>query len=319
MKTNCKKIVLLSILCCLMVIGGLTSGKKASAQSGVYLPSTSKTFGPAKASSSFTVSGSGTWNAVSTCSWIRLTNSSGNGYGTVKFDMLENTSTTSSRSGQILVTCSTGVVGFYTVTQTKFVEQLTISTSSVTVPYGSINSKGGYESASGSMTFISNCNWTATCSSWIHLAATSGTRADSGKNLTFTADTNTTATSRSGFIKITTSTGIMKTCTVTQEKTQYIEMITEANGAVPDSCSKIHLKFYTSKKWFISKDGDFVSFSQMSGGPGAYVSVDQESGESGYAYVTATLEPNDTKEDRMSLIYIYAANQVYVIYINQAG
>lgn len=181
-----------------------------------------------------------------------------------------------------------------------------------------------------------------------------------------------------------------------QEKTEYIKIVTEACGAVTDNKSQIRLEFFTSKKWSITKDGSFVSFSQTSGGPGVYsviitinenntyntricnyslallevgivknyiivqspssipaiqlesnwynvscrggrilipfyaqtsweiitngyISVDQESGESGYAYVTATLEPNDTKMDRFLYIYIIAADQTYWITINQAG
>jgi len=126
------------------------------------------------------------WTAVSGASWILLgPGSNGTGNGTVPYTVVANT-LPQPRTGVITVANQ-----LFTITQPAASCELTLSSSSATLPSG-----GG----TGSFAVASNCSWTVSATArWITLSTTAGTGESS---VSFTAATNPSAEGRTAVITV---------------------------------------------------------------------------------------------------------------------
>jgi uncharacterized protein (TIGR03437 family) len=142
-----------------------------------------------------TTSANCTWTAVSNSSWITIVaGATGSGNGAVSYRVDPNTATTSRQgtmtiAGQtVTVTQAAGVACSYSINPTNDAVQALGGSSSITV----------------TVTAGTSCSWTASvsssASSWLHLGST--TSGTGNGTVSYSADANTSAASRTGTITV---------------------------------------------------------------------------------------------------------------------
>jgi len=302
MKKCLKCFLAMTSLCLLILLGVTISNEKVFAS--VTFNSSTKTYDYHQHSGSISIGGNSKWQAVSTGPWIRVNNGNGVGSASVTFDLTENKGSTT-RTGQIMVIDTTkGPVGALIISQTGFVETLTIP-STKSEKFGKISNSGDFTSISDTLSISTNTSWTAKASSWITLAKTSGTSSDTA--LSFTVSPNTSASSRTGSITITTAGGIEKTCIVTQGKVQYIEVISLPSGVVTDKSATVYVAFRAACNWKITLTESFAH-------------IESGSGTKGTFSIPITIDTNSTYSIRSFIGNLYAIGKEenYTFGVSQA-
>jgi len=163
----------------------------------------------AQESSSVSITSNVSWTASSDSEWLSVNKTSGSGNDSFKMSVTKNPSIYTDRTGVITISNSTfGLTKTITVTQSKSVPSLSVSTSSWSPNCG--------KQTSSSISITSDVDWTATSSaSWLTLSSSSGSSGT--KTITLSVLGNNSTSSRSATVTIKNATlGISKTISVSQ-------------------------------------------------------------------------------------------------------
>ena len=157
----------------------------------------------------FSVACNGSWSAKASADWITITfGSSGNGNGTVKYRLAENTCA-SKREGTIKVKCGS-ITRVCTITQDK--PLLIGGKTSMSRTYDAAKQADCYFTVS-----CSQSAWTAVSSaSWVTIRSDSKSGTGTAK-FYYDVAANTSTSARTATIKVT-SRGLTRTCTIKQKE-----------------------------------------------------------------------------------------------------
>ncbi len=208
--------------------GGITRThtiSQSGAESYMTINDSSQSFSSVGGSHSFDVSANVSWSTSENASWVTVSSgSSGNGNGTVSYNVSANSST-SARSVSILVSAPP-IYMTHSISQSGAEPSLTISDNSQ-----ACSSDGETHSFSVS----GNVSWSASSDqSWVSIT-TGETGSESG-TVTYDVSANSSTSARSATIAVTGG-GITRSCTITQSGFVATKIMTLSGdlsfGAVP--------------------------------------------------------------------------------------
>jgi Viral BACON domain len=265
MKIKCN--IKLSVIITFLLFIGYSNNLFAQPHCTITPTSTSFTY--SGGSATFTVNSSIGWTVRSLPGWISASPVSGSGNGSFTLTCSANTSQ-SSNNGTVVAGALGGFLTNISVTQAAAPPSLTVSPTSLSLPY---------TSGSTTISITSNVSWNITYNGTI-ITGANPPWSSNNCNVTIYYGANTSQSSKSDNIKITGG-GLTQTISVTQAGAPPSLTVSPTSLSLPYTSGNTAFSITSNVNWSISYSGSIISsISTSSGANNAYVTVNYNTNSS---------------------------------------